>query len=164
MEIGITLKLVTLTLVSIQPYVLWLLFFLFQNDLYLINMCLSLCTLHACFHAVHLSLLPECCATNDFAAMFSFATHSPSTSWIQGPCCVHHAGEESIRAHEQSDVQKVERHEGQAGGGHPGEHRCQAGDGATQPWAARWAHNTLCAGGAGGTYAKGLCAFHNFVL
>lgn len=32
------------------------------------------------------------------------SVRSPSASWIQGPCCVHHAGEEGLWANEQPDV------------------------------------------------------------
>jgi len=90
-----------------------------------------------CAHTlVFVSLRPpaECRGANNFlSAVFLCPPTRRSASWIQGPCCVHHAGEEGVRADEQPDLQEVQGHEGQAGGGHLGKHRGPTGDGATQP-------------------------------
>lgn len=46
------------------------------------------------FASTNLYFLAECCDVNNFPTVLFVI--SPSASWIQGPCCVHHAGKEGV--------------------------------------------------------------------
>lgn len=59
---------------------------------------------HSCTFVFMLLTCFACCAANNFPAVCSLSVRSPSASWIQGACCVHHAGEEGIWADEQPDL------------------------------------------------------------
>lgn len=67
----------------------------FLSVLKLICCLFAFLCLHTCFYTTNLLCLLSA-VLQITSPLCSLSDHSPSASWIQGPCCVHHAGEEGV--------------------------------------------------------------------